>query len=298
MIDLKYHVYSLVAVFVALAAGVVIGIGIAGGAGGQASAIEKQRQAITELRDRFRQYSDELGRKQASMEDLVGDLKDVDTLVGGILPALVEGTLSARNVAVVQMGAAGDVSRLQRTIAAAGGVVTSVTRINTDFEFADAKRMAGAAQAVPREFQQTDKPPQYQVWGFVASTLAGGREGNPLDPLAGAGILEPSGDYSRPCNLVVILSPAGEDARRVVEMFGGALLARLRSQKLRVVAASPSMAQQEAVENPWHELDVPTASHSDYAMGQVCIVEALMQGEGRYGLGPSQSILPNRLLRR
>ena len=59
----------------------------------------------------------------------------------------------------------------------------------------------------------------------------------------------------------------------------------------------PFEAQQEA-ENPWHELDVPTASHSDYAMGQVCIVEALMQGEGRYGLGPSQSILPNRLLRR
>lgn len=299
MIDLRYHVYSLVAVFVALAVGVLIGIGIAGGPSGQAKAIDRQRQAIQDLRDRFRHYSEQLGKKQAFVEDLTDDLRDADTLVGGILPALVEGILAGRNVAVIQMGPGGDVARLQKTVVAAGGTVTSVTRVNTDFNFDDAGKMADVAKALPQGFRQADTAPHEQVWGFLAQALAFGweaREG--LEALERSGLLETSGDYASESKLVVILSPAGPDMARVVAQVGSPLLAKLRNHKFTVVVASPAPADDDAAASPWLALDVPTVSHSDYAMGQICVVESLIRGEGHYGLGPQQTVLPNRLLRK
>ncbi|UJP38824.1 copper transporter [Cellulomonas palmilytica] len=100
MIDFRYHLVSLISVFLALAVGIALGAG---------PLKETIGDTLTGQVDQLRTEKDEL---RAQLDATTGDLADARTFVDASGPALLDGALEERRIAVVALG---DVPEAERT---------------------------------------------------------------------------------------------------------------------------------------------------------------------------------------
>jgi hypothetical protein len=126
VIDFRYHIVSIVAIFFALGAGVVLGAGPLKGTGSElvASQAEKDRQQLADAR--------------AELVQVKALDKYRDDYVAKVTAGLTDGKLTGKKVAIVTMpNADGDMTNsLQDAVEQAGGQVT--TRVALDSKLFDA----------------------------------------------------------------------------------------------------------------------------------------------------------------
>lgn len=296
MVDLKYHVYTIVAIFLALAIGILLGVSMGGGLMGT-DAINRQSTAINRLNEEFQQHKETLAAKQSALDALAQDLRQADVFISGMYPPIIQGRLAGRSAAIIQIGQGDEVtSSVRKALQLSGAQETSVTRIDANFSFTSRNDMKRAAEKVPLEFQDPTKEPYQHVWGFFSTVVASGREGEPLAPLASVGLLTTEGDYSKPSRYAIVVMPKGAEAVELQEVILTPLLNRLKAAGLQAVVCGSSIPGAEGEQLAWTQMDVPTISHAHMAFGQISLVETLVTGEGHYGLGPDEEILPVSIL--
>ncbi|MEU8227552.1 copper transporter [Kribbella sp. NPDC048915] len=125
MIDFRYHIVSIVAIFFALGAGVVLGAGPLKGTGSQfvASQAEKDRQQLAEAR--------------AELMQVKALDKYRDDYVAKVTAGMTDGKLANKKVAIVTMPSADNdlTNGVQEEIEKAGAVVT--TKVALDAKMFD-----------------------------------------------------------------------------------------------------------------------------------------------------------------
>ncbi len=121
MIDFRYHVVSLVSVFVALAVGIVLGAGPLGGPIDQQFQNEVSRLTATN------------GQQKADLESAAKAIKERDDFATQLTPTLVARQLLGRSVALVSLpNTDGDTVKVATTtLEAAGAHVTTHIEITT-----------------------------------------------------------------------------------------------------------------------------------------------------------------------
>ncbi|NKX93537.1 copper transporter [Sanguibacter hominis ATCC BAA-789] len=115
MIDFRYHLVSLISVFLALAVGIVLG------AGPLKEAIGDQ---LTGQVESLRADKEKL---RADLDEAAADLSQRDAFLDATAPSLVAGSIAGRRVAIVELDSARDetVAALSERVAAGGGKVTA-----------------------------------------------------------------------------------------------------------------------------------------------------------------------------
>lgn len=115
MIDFRYHLVSLISVFLALAVGIALGAG---------PLKETIGDTLTGQVDQLRTERDEL---RAQLDQAGADLGASEAFVGAAGTELVDGTLADRRVAVVQLGAVdGDaLTAVESRLTEAGATVSA-----------------------------------------------------------------------------------------------------------------------------------------------------------------------------
>lgn len=123
MIDFRYHIVSLIAVFMALAVGIVIGAG---------PLRDYLAEELSGQVDQLRVERDEL---RQALEEAEADGAETAEFVSAASPVLLEGALEGRTVAVVQLpGAEGDVvEAVLGRLDQAGAQVSARTEITQDW---------------------------------------------------------------------------------------------------------------------------------------------------------------------
>jgi len=137
MYNLRYHIASLVAVFLSLAIGLLLGTIVV-----ERGILDRQREAVVEaLQDEFRtlgEENDTLGAENEAREDYVNDT----------LPQLVSGRLAGRTVVVVtNSGRTDGLGSITDAIRMAGGEPVTVT-FNEPLLGLDAGEMSSVATGV------------------------------------------------------------------------------------------------------------------------------------------------------
>ncbi len=125
MIDFRYHIVSLISVFLALAVGIALGAGPLEETIGQS--LTGQVEVLREDRDALR----------AELEDAQSSLDRQSAYLGGAAPLLLEGRLADRRVAVISLGAVEEDARVgvEEKLTTAGATVSArvqVTDLWTD----------------------------------------------------------------------------------------------------------------------------------------------------------------------
>src|SRR5690348_1960858 len=115
MFDLRYHVASLAAVFLALIIGILVGVGISSG-----GFVKKGERKL--LTDQIADLRNRLGASNARAHDLNEAQQAGQVFIQDTYPALMAGRLRGKRIALVFVGSIDDSARslVEKTLADAG----------------------------------------------------------------------------------------------------------------------------------------------------------------------------------
>lgn len=211
MIDFRYHLVSLVSVFLALAVGIVLGAGPLKESIGDT--LTEQVQALRDEKDSLRV---QLGTADAAVQHR-------DDFVEAVTPSLVSGQLTDQSVAMVSLPDVEDtIDPLADSITAAGGKVTGRISLNgawTDPAKADArsKVLTDLASELPSGAVPSTGDVEERLANLLAGALVstGSLVGQSteasatvLDALRGADLIEIKGNVSALAGGALVLAPA------------------------------------------------------------------------------------------
>ncbi|WP_018656622.1 copper transporter [Actinomadura flavalba] len=300
MIDFRYHLVSIVAIFLALALGIILGSttlsdSVTAGLKREANTAAKRNEALRE----------EQGR-------LTAQTRGQEQFAGVLAPQVVEGRLKGQSVVLVESPGAGNESleRVGELAKSAGATVTG--RVTLQAKFLDAKE-AGTIDALAAQLKpaNVNLPGDADAYGKAGAVLASalvtrdasatGREDAGGSAVLGgfqeAGYLTVSGKPAQHATLAVMVAPSAPYTYSGGDAANKALLAvtnALDAAGKGTVVGGPSPAAQEggmitALRDSDTEKNVSAVDTVDTASGQIVVILAL-QNElggktGQYGTG-------------
>ncbi|MGH3455077.1 MAG: copper transporter [Nocardioidaceae bacterium] len=307
MIDFRYHVISIVAIFLALATGIALGAGPLGEEFDQqlANEADRDREAKEDLRDQLDQVEQVMDFEAAFTQD--------------IAPRITANRLAGRTVAVFVLPDADEdtVDEVMSRIENAGGTVTSTVTVQDGLmDPAERQTAEGIATSVLEGVQDvpnTEGTTSYQLVGYSIARgyLASVEEGTPMDGPAReidaaygeADYLTHDGDISQRANLaVVVAGPPTEDPQVGQGELFTTMVQSMDSLSGGVVVVGPLAAADDngyiaAIRDSEASDAVSTVDVADRPAGQIVTVLALdQQGEeavGQYGAADSaDAVMP------
>jgi hypothetical protein len=296
MMDLRYHLASLMSIFLALAVGIVVGISL-GSSERQAATIQSLQRDVAAIRaedSRVKEANTELRRLLAARDDGLADL----------LPLAVRGRLAGNRVALLLTGDAGVLSAaVLKPLRLAGAEVAVTVRlprtigqqsVTAGGNRTDVSSTAGTTRETPNEAET--------VAAAVTRALLQGRSDLLEAALARAPDMEMTGELSGPIRRLLLLCPNDDaDYQRRAAAGAGVEVTVARTvreaQALLVAAASEedrtatmAVGSARTGESPsllptLTGLGASTVDNVDTPGGQIAAVLALAGARGNYGTG-------------
>jgi len=293
IVDFRYHVVSLAAVFLALGVGILIGGAILGNA-----ALQKElgqiEQNLAKLRNDQRAFQDEIAKREA-------ELKASNQFGAAVLPVLVRNKLLGKRVALVRTNPSTDprlVKDLVRLFQIAGSKVTSTTAILRDPADIGLDRLvdlggkvglsAPDAAALSREILRLaiDRIANGPISEEPGSDVV-------LSSLSAARLIEIGGDYREMVDILVIVGGSRDPNIDLSQKVDRTLIDTLAGSKgLMVAAVEPSdVARSYLTEYVQHPLII--VDNIETTAGQAALILALVRGrKGHYGIRGAHQLLP------
>jgi hypothetical protein len=302
MMDLRYHLASLMSVFLALAVGIVVGVSL-GSSERQAATIQRLQQDFAAIRvedKRIQEVNAGLQRRLQAREAAEREL----------LPLAVRGRLAGNRIALLLTGDAAPAleTPLTETLRLAGADVAVTVRLPRG---ENSRRLSGASaeneRGTPPEV--SDSPSEAErVATALTRALITGQAGLLEGVLARSPDLEVTGELRAPIRRLLLFCPNQdpEYARQVAASSGvEASVARVaRELDALLVAAEPeawetaepqrretrtdmTLSPQEPTSllPALAGLGATTIDNVDTAAGQIAAVLALGGARGRFGTG-------------
>jgi Copper transport outer membrane protein, MctB len=286
MFDLRYHVASLAAVFLALIIGIVVGVGISGKGFIQNSERDLLNEQIADLRSR-------LDAATKRNTDLIRSQRAAQAFVQNAYPALMSGRLAGSRVGLVFVGPVDDGVRslVEQTLDDAGAAPPLRARaLKLPIDVPSLRRAlrarpALAALATPRTIGELGRR-------LGADLVSGGK--SPLwQALSPDLVEERSGNDAPPVDGVVVNRSAKPQSGATARFLAG-FYAGLASQGVPAVGVEVTRPGTSAVE-AFAKHDLSTVDDLDSQAGQVALALILAGATpGRYGVKKSahDGVLP------
>jgi hypothetical protein len=276
----RYHAASLAAIFIALAVGILIGIGLAD---------DVVSSASEELEATLRA---DLKAAEAHGEELDAALERSDRFGQQILAEVLAGRLAGGRVALVELGGAD----AELTAAARNAVETADGELAAVAELALPPDEEALVDDLPQRYARIrrDPEPLEAIGRAVGDQLQGG--GPLIDALAPDLFARFSGDLRGVDAIVVARYPPDDldnTEREAAETFENALLGSI-ARSSGEDAGAELTATDPTTLGPIIEAGIPTVDHLDLPAGQVGLVYELAGVDGNYGVKEeARSYLPD-----
>lgn len=262
MVDLRWHTASLVAVFLALGIGVLVGgAAVVGG-----PLRTRQRAAVRQVEAQVAA----LGQERTQLDR-------TRAFAAEALPWLVAGRLAGGRVTVVSLGQPGAADQLRSTLGLAGAQTETLLV------------PAGLAPATASGWAVYGPGPRVQQWRRAAAELARAVwSGGGLADLEGSGSVLAGGSL-QPAGAVVLLVGPGSDPRVAADVARSLIAARPGAAAI-VGAVASEAAPLVAV---FTGLRLSVVDDVELAAGQAAVVLALAGFGGHFGVLPGATgLLP------
>ncbi|GGM07190.1 copper transporter [Dactylosporangium sucinum] len=305
MINFRYHVVSLAAVFLALAIGLVVGTAAANG-----PLAENLNDQVNKITDEKQQLRDDLEQSRAELK------KNAD-FATEVAPMLLNGKLTNRNVLLVKFDGSDDdvdaaTEGIANTLETAGAKLTGTLTIKEKFtaatssdfllDLADSSAPPAVSGALPAESNGVDTSAALLAAVLVGKSGAAQVEGTRtvLSSYERNGFIGLQGDFKTPAEAVIVVAGAPASGKDAKERNAAALTIASRFDLAgRVVVAGLSANGLVSAVRGDASIakSVSTVDNAVTAYGQVAavmaVVERLGGKTGHYGIGDgATSLLP------
>lgn len=281
MLDFRYHALSLVAVFLALAIGIVLGVTI-----GDSLVSDAERSLRGNLRADVETAHQDLSQAKTQ-------LAGRDKMLDELYPQLVAGRLAGERIALVSWGPLPDnvKSGVRDAVTKAGGRLDSLSIFDTPLT--DLKTALGNDEFA---IQTADTDALDLLGSEIAHSITGG--GHLARALRSNFPDDFAGRYRRADAVVFFEAPKpndgsdqsgykerSDDRAREIE---SALLDELKRRTLAVVGVEATTTDPSQI-GRYKSLDLSSSDSVDKSGGQIALVFALAGAKGNFGLKPSAS---------
>ena len=273
--ELRFHVATLIAVFLALGIGILIGTFFVG-----APVVERQMRGLTKR----------LGARVTELQQQTEEARKNEDALRTLLPPLVAGRLEGQKVLVVQTGDYVDAAeRAEESLKQAGA---AIARIVLPREAWSERLAAGPEDAPPAE--------------RLAALLLSPNRGAVFEEFRRTGLLTgepPPGPYRSIVLIGGAQTPAGgpgsagaaADPTTLIRVLDVALAKAWQASGITVVGAEPLGAGISYM-RPYQAQGMATVDNIDRAAGQICLPFALSGDKGTYGMkATAERLLPASL---
>lgn len=283
MFDFRYHALSLVAVFLALGIGLLLGIAVGDS--------ELVSSAESELREDLR---GDVQEARAGQQELRDEVMRHQAFEVQAYPLLVGDRLQGRRIAVLLIDAGGDrtFDDVRRAIGPSGGEIASVARLRLP---PDLEALGRAAEGT-RFASLPEQPELLESFARrIGEQLVQG--GRLLEEARDGMFSSSSGEFGGAEGVVVIRGePPGaderdEEARQFEDAFIRGLLAGVES--FRIPAVGVERTDSDPSQVPWYQSrGLASVDNVDEVAGWSALVLVLTIGaDGAYGIKPTRDAL-------
>lgn len=267
IIDLRYHLASLAAIFLALGLGLLIG----------ATALkgdflgESRRQILDTLERQVEQLRRDNQVRKAQVDYLQKKSDVQGDFARQVLPVLVKGRLSGRRIAIVDAHGHGFPGGLVEALETAGAKIQSVTTIT------------GGPEA-------TGSGSRFA--GEIALLIAGKGEKEALARLGEASLVTFSGDYGAPPDAVVLVGGYQEREKVKGRQIDLQLIDCFLAGNIPVYGVEETSVLFSSMKD-YQKKGISTVDNIDTVPGQVALILAMSKEPGNYGVkSTARRLLP------
>lgn len=281
IIDLKYHIASLIAVFLALGIGILVGSAVLGDDVNDVI-MQQQKQMVDDLNRNFDKIRKDNVVAQEEIAAYKTSLNISKQFEKQLLPSLVNGRLAGKHIAIVETGNYGFNNDWINTLGLAGAQVHSITTILDGFNLADQK----VRQDIATKLMLGNKSEQdvtKEVCKEIAAGIITAQNIENLHYFEQLGLIKTLGDYGVPINAVIFAggSQTGDGDR--CTKLDIPLMNYFLSRKIPVYGVEASDVEYSYMKQ-YQKLKVSTIDNIDMIPGQVSLVMAVYGNPGNYGL--------------
>jgi Copper transport outer membrane protein, MctB len=286
MFDLRYHVASLTAVFVALVIGILVGIGLSG----KGFVNDAERANLT---GRIADLEHERDIARSSLDAANRGAQAFDDFADAAYPSVVPGRLEGKRVAVLFVGPVdqGVSFAVAKGVRDAGGTVVRTRSISVPLDVA-AIQDGLRGDPVFRRYLGSDHIAD--LGDALAKELAAGGKTPLWDALGKIIVQEREGSATPPADAVVVVRSAepqrGLTKALLAGMYGGLARSGVPAVGTEAAGTSPSAIP------AFSQAGLSTVDSVDTSAGRLGLVLLLAGGEpGSYGVGETahDGVLPS-----
>jgi hypothetical protein len=284
MTDFRTFLSGLVAVFLALGLGMLIGSALI-----RIPSPQQQQQDLRTLQHTFADFSRRYTELQGQSDSLKDRLRRSDEAFGATMAPHVLGKLPGKRIAVVLCGETNDADSILKdldvVLAKAGATRSSTTRVADTWIPAEAEsrdRLGRELGLGPTETGDAD------LSSAVGRCIGGARAGSLAAASRAATGLRLDGDYTHRPDAALAISGTRTPERHEAVAGGNTpetgLLSGLRESGVRTVAAEPDGDEALSIVEALGRLVPATVDNIDMASGRLSVVHALAGRDGHFGL--------------
>lgn len=282
MFDIRYHVASLVAIFIALGVGILIGSTLVGGD----VMIEQQQKMISQLEAQF----DELRQRESEMAEenqFMGRLtRYYEEFSKAVSPPLIKNRLNGYRIAIIVTGGQEIPAGLLNSLTLAGARVDSTTVILPGIQLRDSELLIKVC-----DFYQLDhSTPPDELRKMAALSTAGivvkGGDTEVRDFLEDNNLVRFDGDYGGDLNEVIILGGAEDERYNHPGSVDAWLIRSFQNYNKNVLGCETSRVAMSYIPT-YQEFEISTVDDIDLTPGQISLIRAIEGEVGDYGIKDS-----------
>jgi hypothetical protein len=279
----RYHATSLIAVFLALAIGILVGAEFGG-------------DALTSTRKNLEQsLTGNLQDERERVDELNGQLGRSDEFANRVYPALVRNRLAARRIGVIALGGlpGGTVTAIEDTLGPTGAHLVGIGVVR---EPADLRGLAGDLSKT-RFASLRRNPEALTAFGAgVGRQLV--RGGTLLKRVRAHLFSRASGNFGGLDGVIVVRQvpeEMGSVQRANANVLETALMSSIAGTRTPAVGVETSTTEPSSV-SFFNGNDLASVDDAETAAGRVATVFALLGAEGSFGVkGSADRLLPDLL---
>lgn len=273
MFDMRYHIVSLVAVFLALAVGILLGTVIID----KGTLVEQQAALVKRLESRFNQL--EKGNRLLSKQ-----IKTQEEFEEAVLPLVVRDVLKDKKVIMVNTTPVDETLRKQvlETLRQAGADVGRITLVQPDFKLGD-EAVREKLSSYFLEKKESKGELKQAVLNKLASELVATSSESPfLTELSRLGLIET--DNLKNFSAEGIILGGQQKDSSLVKGVDLPLAGYFQQLEVPVVAVETTEVEVSLLAL-YQKADVSTVDNVDMVAGRTALVYVLGGAKGSYGVG-------------
>jgi len=281
IVDFRYHVVSLVGIFLALGLGIIIGVNF-----GKTANLEFESQ-IQRLEDTYQKIREDQKLLRASLENKDNELEVADQFQRAILPNLIVNRLLGKKIAIIRTNTSVDfkyAKQIVNLLRQAGAEVTSITTFVKPVDWTNPQLKTEIIDAFDLIMSE-EKNLSNQLYLKIAQIIIYGQSGAQLLYMQNKDLVQLWGDYNRGyIDTVVFLGGGQSVSSDYQKELDQPLLEVFRKQKIIIIGVEPSF-----VSNSYMRLYQSkcrgTVDNIETPPGEATLVYLLASGKkGHYGV--------------